>query len=71
MTFPFPGGFADRMRTLLGEEWPAFAAAYERPLLRGLRVNTLKCRPEQLAGRMADTLLAPTPFAPHDVLKYL
>jgi 16S rRNA C967 or C1407 C5-methylase (RsmB/RsmF family)/NOL1/NOP2/fmu family ribosome biogenesis protein len=65
MTFPFPAGFSDRMRTLLGEEWPAFAAAYERPLLRGLRVNTLKCGPERLTGLMADTLLAPTPFAPH------
>ena len=37
-----PPLFLSRMQTLLGEELAAFLAAYERPLRRGLRVNTLK-----------------------------
>lgn len=38
----FPDGFETRMKQLLGEEYPAFAASYERPRNVGLRINPLK-----------------------------
>ena len=37
-----PEGFQKRMQEMLGEEYPAFLASYEKPRRRGLRVNTLK-----------------------------
>ncbi len=43
--------FEQRMRRLLGERYDALSAALTAPLtVRGLRVNTLKCSPERLAG---------------------
>ena len=63
MPFSFPAGFARRMERLLGEEWPRIAVAYEEPLRRGLRVNTLKCTPEQLKEQLPLSL-TPAPFAP-------
>ena len=38
----FPERFEQRMRTLLGEEYAAFAASYDRPRNVGLRLNPLK-----------------------------
>lgn len=38
-----PSGFVQRMRALLGEEWEAFLAAYDRPRNTALRFNPLKC----------------------------
>ncbi len=63
MPFSFPAGFARRMERLLGEEWSRIAAAYEEPLRRGLRVNTLKFTPEQLKEQLP-LPLTPAPFAP-------
>lgn len=37
-----PNEFILRMKERLGEEFPAFLRAYERPPYKGLRVNTLK-----------------------------
>ncbi len=37
-----PEAFLDRMRELLGDEFEAFSAQYEKPHSRGLRINTLK-----------------------------
>ena len=37
-----PQGFETRMRSLLGEEYAAFAASYDRPRNVGLRLNPLK-----------------------------
>ena len=43
-----PPTFLDRMRTLLGAEFDAFAAVYDRPAVQGLRVNTLKIATAEL-----------------------
>ena len=40
--YNLPKDFADRMRAELKEEYAAFAASYQRPPERALRVNTLK-----------------------------
>ena len=37
-----PAAFCARMQKLLGDEYPAFLASYNREMQRGLRVNTLK-----------------------------
>ena len=58
-----PEGFVRRMQTLLGDDYPAFIAGYDRPVERGLRVNTLKLS----AAAFADAFplpLTPTPFSP-------
>lgn len=54
--------FKERMKSLLGQEYPAFAAAYDRPRTRGLRVNTLKITPEEFV-RMAPFHLKKIPWA--------
>ena len=41
-----PPLFLERMSRLLGDEYPAFAAALEEQPVSGLRVNTLKLSPE-------------------------
>lgn len=50
-----PQDFLNRMEAQLGDEYPAFLAGYERPALRGVRLNPLKCSEE--------TLRASLPFA--------
>ncbi|MCI8554619.1 MAG: hypothetical protein HFJ80_06715 [Clostridiales bacterium] len=65
MPVSFPDAFIRRMQGLLASEWPLFLDAWEQPLRRGLRVNPLKCAPEQLAVLMKGRLTAPAPFAPH------
>lgn len=57
-----PDAFAQRMQRLLGEEYPAFRDALARPQARGLRVNPLKCTPEQFAG-LSPFPLTPVPWA--------
>lgn len=42
-----PKKFVDRMKTILGDEYTAFAAAMDTPAVRSLRVNTLKCGTEE------------------------
>jgi 16S rRNA C967 or C1407 C5-methylase (RsmB/RsmF family)/NOL1/NOP2/fmu family ribosome biogenesis protein len=44
---PIPPLFLERMSRLLGEEYPAFAAALAEPPVHGLRVNTHKISVEQ------------------------
>ena len=39
-----PEGFILRMQSLLGEEYAAFSASFDRPLCTGLRLNPLKTR---------------------------
>lgn len=58
-----PPGFVRRMRALLGDGYPAFAASYRQPLRRGLRVNLLKCAPEGLRA-LFPLPLTPVPFSP-------
>ncbi len=43
-----PEKFIERMRTELGADFPAFMAEYEKPPVRGFRVNTLKIEPKRL-----------------------
>ena len=43
-----PALFLDRMQAMLGDDFAAFLASYERPAHPSLRVNTLKIAPEKL-----------------------
>ena len=43
-----PREFAERMREMLGEDFPAFCESYAKPSHPSLRVNTLKLTPNQL-----------------------
>lgn len=60
-----PSAFLDRMRRLLGEDYEAFLDAWQTPLHRGLRVNTLKCSPAHFRDIFpAGEGLRPIPFSP-------
>ena len=37
-----PKAFIEEMKELLGEEYPAYLATYERPVRQGLRINLQK-----------------------------
>ena len=39
-----PEAFQKRMKAMLGEEYEAFVASYDRPTTPALRINPLKCR---------------------------
>ena len=41
-----PAVFLERMKRLLGEEYPAFLDSYEKERVQGLRLNPLKWGPE-------------------------
>ncbi len=56
-----PQEFVRRMQPLLGDEWAAFTAAYEKPLRRGLRVNTYKITLDRFLA-VCDLPLSPAPF---------
>ena len=56
-----PELFEKRMEEMLGEEYPSFAASYEKPRTWGLRVNTLKITPEEFI-RMAPFHLRRIPW---------
>ena len=45
-----PPVFLARMERLLGDEYAAFAAAYDSSPVTALRVNTLKALPGELAA---------------------
>jgi NOL1/NOP2/sun family putative RNA methylase len=51
------------MQRLLGPEYEAFLASYDQPRTHGLRTNTLKIAPEELAARLGMEL-EPVPWAP-------
>ncbi len=58
-----PPLFLDRMAQLLGDEYPAFRAALAARPQVGLRVNTLKIAPDDLAARLPFRL-EPVPWCP-------
>ncbi len=60
----FPQGFADRMKALLGDEYEAFAASYEKPYRRALRVNPLKITRDEFL-KLSPFLLEPVPWEPN------
>ncbi len=47
---PLPDAFLARMAAMLGEEFPAFLASYEREVTPSLRMNPLKCAPDEAAA---------------------
>lgn len=51
-----PTTFTDRMKELLGAEYPEFLASYEQKRMYGLRVNTRKIQPEELEEMIPFTL---------------
>ena len=57
-----PEAFLERMKSLLGDEYDAFLATFDKPNVRGARINTLKIDPEDYvkAGRLE---LSPIPYA--------
>lgn len=57
-----PEKFEERMKGMLGDEYPPFAASYDEPRTWGLRVNTLKITPEEFR-RMAPFHLKKIPWA--------
>ena len=59
---PVPPAFLARMAALLGEEYGAFEAATARPPVAGLRANSLKVDPAQLASELPFDL-APVPWS--------
>ena len=42
-----PKAFIEEMKELLGEEYPAYLATYERPVRQGLRINLQKLTQEK------------------------
>jgi len=58
-----PESFLERMKKLLGEEYPAFLSSLSEPNVRGVRVNTLKAEPKALT-ESEDFKLSPLPFCP-------
>ena len=54
-----PREFAERMRSMLGEDFEAFCASYQKPAHPSLRTNTLKISPDRLkdiASFIGDTV---------------
>ena len=58
-----PARFFERIKDLLGEEFPAFEAIYGQPPTHGLRVNTLKLTPNQFEA-ISPFPLSPLPWSP-------
>lgn len=58
-----PDAFLQRMATLLGDEYPTFLEALQRPPDVGLRVNTLKVSPATFRT-LAPFSLEPVPWCP-------
>lgn len=56
-----PEGFILRMQSLLGEEYAAFSASFDRTLCTGLRLNPLKTG---FTGDLSRFSLSPVPWCP-------
>ena len=63
ISMKLPAEFLARMKTMLGEEYDAFLACMEQPLVKGVRLNPLKCDWDTLEKSLPVSL-APTPFSP-------
>lgn len=57
-----PQDFLDRMKEMLGEEYPAFLAGYEEERYQSLRINTLKAD-KTVFGEQTACSLTPVPWA--------
>lgn len=51
------------MKALLGDEYPAYLASFERPCFQGIRVNTTKLSPEEFCARRGRAF-EPVPWCP-------
>lgn len=49
-----PEAFTDKMRSLLGEEYESFLKSYDVERVQGLRFNSLKGSPDEMADRCRD-----------------
>lgn len=58
-----PAAYLQRMRKLLGDEYPAYLRSLDEKPKRGVRVNTLKCTVEEFL-QVSPFALTPSPFAP-------
>ena len=56
-----PAEFEERMKRLLGEEYPAFRESYEKGPYQALRVNSCRIDPEEFA-RLSPFVLRPVPW---------
>lgn len=56
-----PSAFTEKMKAILGEEYPAFLDSYDQPRHYGLRVNTAKISTEEFE-RLAPFHLTPIPW---------
>ncbi len=63
-TVHFPDTFKSRMQDMLGEEYAAFEKSYQKPFHNGLRANTLKISPQELAHALPG-LDRGVPWAPN------
>ena len=64
LTPSLPALFLKRMAKYLSEEYPAFAAELEKPPVNGLRVNPLKCSPEEIQAISPGALENKVPWCP-------
>lgn len=62
-----PPAYLERMRLLLGDEFDAFLESYSQPPSAGLRVNTLKIKPEAFQN-ISTYPLSPIPWCPSGFL---
>ena len=51
-----PEKFIETMKTLLGDEYEAFLASYNKPVYSGVRVNTLKISPKDYLALTGEDL---------------
>ncbi len=62
----FPEAFIARMKTMLGDDYEAFLAVYDRPNTPALRLNPLKTADEALSGEpLLPCIGSPVPWAAH------
>jgi NOL1/NOP2/sun family putative RNA methylase len=61
---PLPAPFLERMANHLEAEYPAFAAELEKEPVNGLRVNTLKCSPEEFQAISPAAIGDKVPWCP-------
>ena len=59
-----PETYAARMQQMLGSEYEAYLESLERPVLNGLRVNTLKTSPEAFMAKYGPLVTGPVAWCP-------
>lgn len=57
-----PEAFCDRMKEMLGEEYPAFLASYEEPARKGLRLNARLGLSKERGEALLGVGLTPLPY---------